>query len=177
MTTNPSRPDRMPDLCKFRLVCTKSWEALTIGEQQEVRHCEECKKNVFKVHNRRERNVAAALNRCVAIVAHGGFVYMMGNPERNDEWAALSKARLVVQLAKELTEDRQLHLARDFPVLFEDPHKTMDLLRGAQVVLGEFQRELVDDLMAELATMAPELHVTTDRARWHFAGNDQAQPD
>lgn len=53
--------------CEFGFKCTANWDEMTPTVQQGVRHCEECKKNVYFVTKPEELALAISLNRCVAI--------------------------------------------------------------------------------------------------------------
>ncbi len=53
--------------CHFQYRCHKEWDELTVTEQEEVRFCSECSKNVYFCEDRFALARAIAKNHCVAI--------------------------------------------------------------------------------------------------------------
>lgn len=149
-----------PELCKLRFRCSKSWDALEDIGQQDVRHCEACKKDVFKVTSMRQRDVARFFHRCVAITGLDDVVYMVGNPPcLEDEVRLPTTFRMDVRLQAQVSAERLQVLARDFPVLFGHPGTAELLLQGQAARFEDLYAEFLDDLVTEMAGRAPELRV------------------
>jgi hypothetical protein len=53
--------------CEFGFKCNANWDEMTVSEDQCIRHCELCKKDVYYVSQPEELMEAIQLNRCVAI--------------------------------------------------------------------------------------------------------------
>jgi hypothetical protein len=53
--------------CVFGFKCTADWDAMKITSDVNIRHCSECKKDVYQVATQEELFEAIQLNRCVAI--------------------------------------------------------------------------------------------------------------
>jgi len=53
--------------CVFGFKCTSNWDEMKRTSEQRVRHCDECKKDVYFITKPEELIEAINLNRCVAI--------------------------------------------------------------------------------------------------------------
>lgn len=55
--------------CDFRFQCHQTWEGLSKldGDEDSVRHCGECKKNVYLVESSFDLVLAMEQNLCVAV--------------------------------------------------------------------------------------------------------------
>ena len=53
--------------CVFGFKCTANWDEMKRTSEQRVRHCDECKKDVYFITKPEELIEAINLNRCVAI--------------------------------------------------------------------------------------------------------------
>ena len=52
--------------CQFSFLCPQKWDSLEPTENQHIRHCPECKKDVHLVRNKEEFAAHAAKGHCVA---------------------------------------------------------------------------------------------------------------
>ncbi|MEJ8821537.1 hypothetical protein WKW80_05735 [Variovorax humicola] len=75
-----------PDPCEFSFVCSKTWAELRPTFAPDVRYCDNCKRDVFKITTRAQLDEARALGRCVAWArlassrARGGPSMLVGDP-------------------------------------------------------------------------------------------------
>jgi hypothetical protein len=68
--------------CKFVFKCTANWDEMTTTEDNLIRHCESCKKNVYYIREPEELMKAIKLNRCVAIYDFAEMKIFSGVPGR-----------------------------------------------------------------------------------------------
>ena len=54
--------------CVFGFKCEVNWDEMALTNDDKVRHCDTCQKNVYLVDDRDELFEAIKLNRCVAII-------------------------------------------------------------------------------------------------------------
>ncbi len=67
--------------CQFSFKCPQVWQLLTPTEQDGVRYCGECQREVFLCSSEEELQTHAKQNHCVAV----GFSPQDENPEVDDE--------------------------------------------------------------------------------------------
>ena len=52
--------------CKLSFVCSEEWRNLTVGDVSGVRHCANCKTDVYAMYSESEFDVQKAQGHCVA---------------------------------------------------------------------------------------------------------------
>jgi hypothetical protein len=72
--------------CDLRTRCEKKWEELAKTDDDLVRYCEHCDKNVFALRTREELSVASAVGRCVALANDNNILGWVGEPEGEWDW-------------------------------------------------------------------------------------------
>ena len=60
--------------CIFGFNCTAKWESMLKTDNQNIRHCDFCNKNVYHVSNKNDLLMAIELDRCVAIDVVENFI-------------------------------------------------------------------------------------------------------
>ncbi|REL35881.1 hypothetical protein [Thalassotalea euphylliae] len=53
--------------CEFKFKCPEDWDSMSITDDDTVRHCEVCERNVYLCQDESEIIDALKFNRCVAI--------------------------------------------------------------------------------------------------------------
>ncbi len=72
------RPDKKES--KFKFVCQKNWGELTPTKEQDVKFCNECKKNVYYCKTEKQFLVVAGEGRCLALEDTSGRL-IVGMPD------------------------------------------------------------------------------------------------
>lgn len=70
--------------CDFTFLCQKRWDELRPTFSPDVRRCDQCSRDVFRVRTRAQVDEARALGRCVAWVRpersrRGGADHLVGD--------------------------------------------------------------------------------------------------
>ena len=69
--------------CEFALKCPKHWNDLDVTEDEGIRHCRFCERNVYLCVSQTEFISYANLGRCVAVrdqSEEGESAYIVGEP-------------------------------------------------------------------------------------------------
>lgn len=61
--------------CIFGFKCTAKWEDMLETDNQNIRHCDLCNKNVYHVSDKNDLLMAIELDRCVAINVVENFIF------------------------------------------------------------------------------------------------------
>ena len=69
--------------CRFRYICSKTWEELQSTDNADVKFCKHCRHNVYLAHNESEFEEHTARGRCVAIERDEGEQMLIGYPKSN----------------------------------------------------------------------------------------------
>jgi len=84
--SKPDTADDTPDPCEFSFVCSKTWAELRPTFAKDVRYCDGCKRDVFRITSRAQLEEARSLGRCVAWAqplssrSRGGPPMLLGDP-------------------------------------------------------------------------------------------------
>ena len=82
--------------CVFGFKCTADWDAIKITLDATIRHCSECKKDVYQVSTKEELFEAIHLNRCVVIFDATNIPDFEGKMISYDDATRLSRPTLGV---------------------------------------------------------------------------------
>lgn len=67
--------------CKFAYKCTAKWDNLQETEDESIRFCDECQKEVFFCDSDDTLVSLVKLNRCIAILKPNSKEYLLGDIE------------------------------------------------------------------------------------------------
>ncbi len=67
--------------CKFAYKCSAKWENLQETEDESIRFCDECQKEVFFCDSDDTLISLVKLNRCIAILKPNSKEYLLGDIE------------------------------------------------------------------------------------------------
>ena len=67
--------------CKFAFKCSASWDSLEETDEEDIRFCNDCQKEVFFCENDDILVELVKLNRCVAILKPNSNKHLIGDVE------------------------------------------------------------------------------------------------
>jgi len=53
--------------CSFGFECKQDWNTLVESNDEDIKYCKKCEKNVYMIHNDNELMTAIICNKCVAV--------------------------------------------------------------------------------------------------------------
>ncbi len=67
--------------CKFAFKCSAKWDELQETEDDSIKFCDDCQKEVFFCENDDDLVAQVRLNRCVAILKPNAKEFILGDVE------------------------------------------------------------------------------------------------
>jgi hypothetical protein len=142
--------------CDLRTMCEKKWEELTETDNDLIRYCGDCEKNVFALRTREELGIASAVGRCVALAKDNNVFGWVGQPEGEWDWMEEETETIRVRFVGPVSAGVTKQFRNSFPRTFA---ANVDWNPEQWTAIGKYTPYVAKNIVDELNVRYPGIVV------------------